>query len=75
IGQILSAAMMLKFSFSMNKEHDAIIMAVEKTLNQGYRTRDIFVDNTNQLELCSTSEIGSKIAENLDKEKLRGGGI
>ncbi|MBI5754536.1 3-isopropylmalate dehydrogenase, partial [Candidatus Peregrinibacteria bacterium] len=46
IGQILSAAMMLKFSFSMNKEHDAIIMAVEKTLNQGYRTRDIFVDNT-----------------------------
>lgn len=41
IGQILSAAMMLKFSFNMHKEHDVIVKAVEKVITDGYRTKDI----------------------------------
>lgn len=61
IGQILSAAMMLKFSFGMDKEHDAIIAAVEKTLAKGFRTGDIADGG----KFVSTSEMGNKIVENL----------
>jgi len=41
IAQILSAAMMLRFSFQLTKEADAIERAVEDTLAEGYRTKDI----------------------------------
>lgn len=65
IGQILSAAMMLKFSFGMGEAHDAIVMSVEKTLNEGFRTGDIADGG----KAVSTAEIGARIVEN-----LRGGG-
>ncbi len=68
IGQILSAAMMLKFSFGMNREHDAIVNAVEKTLMDGFRTGDIADGG----KFVSTNEMGTRIAENLVKELLRG---
>ncbi len=42
IAQILSAAMMLRYSFSMNDAADAVEKAVEAVLNDGYRTGDIF---------------------------------
>ena len=41
IGTILSAAMMLRFSFNMREEADAIESAVSKYLDAGYRTADI----------------------------------
>ncbi|MFV0497273.1 MAG: 3-isopropylmalate dehydrogenase [Candidatus Fimivivens sp.] len=41
IGTILSAAMLLRYSFDMNKEADAIESAVESVLNKGLRTSDI----------------------------------
>ncbi len=41
IAQILSAAMMLKYSFELHEEHDLIVSAVEKALADGYRTGDI----------------------------------
>ena len=41
IGTILSAAMMLRFSFDMPKEADAIEKAVSAYLDEGYRTADI----------------------------------
>ena len=41
IGTILSAAMMLRFSFDMPIEADAIENAVSKYLDAGYRTADI----------------------------------
>ncbi len=41
IATILSAAMMLKFSFNLKKEASYIEGAVNKTLNEGYRTIDI----------------------------------
>lgn len=41
LGTILSVAMMLRYSFDMPKEADAIELAVNKTLNDGYRTVDI----------------------------------
>ncbi len=44
IGTILSAAMMLRFSFDMSKEADAIENAVSAYLDAGYRTADIMSD-------------------------------
>jgi len=45
IGTILSAAMMLEHSFRMTDEAEAIRHAVEKTLDEGYGTRDIVIDS------------------------------
>ena len=41
IGTILSAAMMLRYSFDMTEEADAIESAVNAVLDAGYRTGDI----------------------------------
>ncbi|MBQ7339361.1 MAG: 3-isopropylmalate dehydrogenase [Clostridia bacterium] len=41
LGTILSVAMMLRYSFDMKEEADAIELAVNKTLDDGYRTGDI----------------------------------
>ena len=41
IATILSAAMMLRYSFDLDKEADAIEEAVKKVLADGFRTGDI----------------------------------
>lgn len=41
IAQILSAAMMLRFAFGLDKEAQTIERAVDKTIDAGYRTGDI----------------------------------
>ena len=41
IATILSAAMMLRYSFDLDKEADAIEQAVSQVLAEGYRTGDI----------------------------------
>ena len=41
IGTVMSAAMMLRYSFDMMEEADAIEAAVNKALDDGYRTPDI----------------------------------
>ena len=56
IGTILSAAMMLEYSFGLKKEAQAIEKAVEQAIDQGFGTKDI-CDNP-----LSTSEMGDKIA-------------
>ena len=60
IATILSAAMMLLYSFDLKKESDAIVNAVNKTLEQGFRTFDL--TRTSPL---STTEMTKKIIENL----------
>jgi 3-isopropylmalate dehydrogenase len=42
IGQIMSTALMLRFSFGLEREANAIELAVEDTLRAGYRTADIY---------------------------------
>ncbi len=49
IGTILSAAMMLRFSFDMPKEADAIESAVSAYLDAGYRTADIMSEGMMQV--------------------------
>ena len=65
IGTILSAAMMLRYSFNMEKEAEAIEKAVEKVLDKNYRTADIIQKENEKLKLVSCSEMGSLIADNI----------
>ena len=62
IGTILAAAMMLRFSFDMGKEADAIETAVSRVLDQGFRTGDIFSPGCQKI---GCSEMGRLIIENL----------
>lgn len=49
VGTILSAVMMLRFSFNMPKEADAIEAAVSAYLDAGYRTADIMSEGMTQV--------------------------
>ena len=64
IAQILSASMMLRYSFGMIDAADAVDAAVEKTLNQGCRTGDIFQDLEGEKKV-DTKEMGDAIIANL----------
>ena len=62
IATILSAAMMLRFSFDLDQEADAIEDAVRKVLADGYRTIDIMADGMTQV---GTVEMGKLICERI----------
>ncbi|MGD1832451.1 MAG: 3-isopropylmalate dehydrogenase [Sphaerochaetaceae bacterium] len=63
IATILSIAMMLRYTFSLPKEADAIETAVSGVLEQGYRTGDIYSEGTT---LVGTKKMGSLIAESIE---------
>jgi 3-isopropylmalate dehydrogenase len=63
IAQILSAAMMLQYSFGLDELARRIDRAVRRIISQGVRTRDIFSEGH---KLVGTAEMGAKILENLD---------
>ena len=60
IATILSAAMMLRYSFDLDKEADAVEDAVRQVLKDGYRTVDIMTDGCAKV---SCSEMGTLLAE------------
>ena len=60
IATILSAAMMLRYSFDLDKEADAVEAAVKSVIAEGYRTVDIMADGMKQV---STTQMGDLIAE------------
>ena len=64
IGTILSAAMMLRYSFDMDEEADAIENAVSAYLDAGYRTADIMSDGMTQV---GCEKCGDLVIENLRK--------
>ena len=57
---ILTAAMMLRYTFGLGQEADAIENAVKSVLDQGYRTPDLFAGEGT---LVGTAEMGRRIAE------------
>ena len=65
VGTILSAAMMLRFSFDMPREADAIENAVSAYLDAGYRTADIMSQGVTQV---GCRQCGQLIINNLRKE-------
>ena len=62
IGTILSAAMMLRFSFDMAEEADCIENAVSKVLDAGWRTGDIDSPGCTRV---GCTEMGALILKNL----------
>ena len=62
IATILSAAMMLRYSFDLNKEADSIEEAVKAVLKEGYRTGDIYTEGTVKV---GCNEMGSLISDRI----------
>lgn len=63
IATIASAAMMLSYAFQLDKEAEAIEQAIVKTLDLGYRTKDIQGPGA---RVVGTSEMGDAILRNLN---------
>ncbi len=62
IATIASAAMMLSYAFQLDKEAEAIDRAIVKTLDLGYRTKDI---QSPGARIVGTAEMGDAILRNL----------
>lgn len=68
IATILSAAMMLRYSFDLDEEADAIEAAVKKVLQDGYRTIDIMPQEECRrasVKQVGTAEMGDLIARGI----------
>ncbi len=62
IGTILSAAMMMRYSFDMKVEADAVEKAVDAVLTEGYRTADIMSPGGKQI---GCREMGDRILQHI----------
>lgn len=62
IATILSVAMMLRYSFDLEKEAKEIENAVTKVLDKGYRTKDIYIGKGN---IIGTKEMGDLICKEI----------
>ncbi len=62
IATVLSVAMMLRFSFDLDEEADAIENAVKAVLKEGYRTGDIYSEG---MKKVSCSEMGDEITKRI----------
>lgn len=62
IATILSASMMLRYSFDLDQEADEIDAAVKKVLQDGYRTGDIMSEGCKKV---GCKEMGSLITERI----------
>jgi 3-isopropylmalate dehydrogenase len=62
IAQILSAAMMLKYAFGLDKAYEEIFSAIDAVLEEGYRTGDIA---SGDVKVVGTAEMGDLIAAKL----------
>ena len=62
IATILSAAMMLRYSFDLDQEALAVETAVQQVLTEGFRTSDIMAEGCTQV---GTEEMGRLICERI----------
>jgi len=67
LAMILSVAMRFKYSFAKTEYFNLINKVVNKILNSGYRTKDIFMKND---KLISTQEMGDLVIKELNNEKI-----
>jgi len=65
IATIASASMMLRYALGENDAADRIDAAIKRALSEGYRTQDLAQFDAK--EICSTSEMGSIIANFIEK--------
>jgi 3-isopropylmalate dehydrogenase len=62
IAQILSAALMLQYSFELRDAHNAILKAISKAIADGNRTGDIFNPAESSAKKVGTRAMGDAIA-------------
>ncbi|PAV30902.1 3-isopropylmalate dehydrogenase [Virgibacillus profundi] len=67
LGMILSAAMMLKYSFGMEEEAEEIEEAVQESLEQGYHTPDLQIKGGKQV---GTKELTEIVVDNLTTKSV-----
>ena len=70
IATILSAAMLLRYSFDLDQEADAVELAVKQVLTEGYRTIDIMPqeeEKKDSVTQVGTVEMGNLIAGKIEK--------
>ncbi|MCM1145840.1 MAG: 3-isopropylmalate dehydrogenase [Blautia sp.] len=63
IATVLSAAMMLRYSFDLDKEADAIENAVKQVLKEGYRTSDIMSEGCKKV---GCKQMGELLAQRIN---------
>ncbi len=63
IATIASASMMLRYSLQQEKAADCVDYAIQATLKEGYRTKDIA--SFGAKKICNTQELGSIIAQKI----------
>ena len=65
LATILSAAMMLRYSFGLAEEAEAVETAVKSALGAGVRTRDIAGERGNNLTIVGTVGMGDAVSERI----------
>ena len=65
LASILSAALLLDISFGLKEEADTIIKAIEQTLKEGYRTRDIADAATAHEKILGTDVMGNVVCNQI----------
>ena len=70
LASILSAALLLDISFGLKDESASVIKAVERTLKEGYRTRDIADAGTAQEKILGTEVMGNMVSNQLRISQL-----
>jgi 3-isopropylmalate dehydrogenase len=66
-GMIMSAAMMLKYSFHMHQESEAVEKALQETFNAGYRTGDM---KTGKFQHVSCSQLIDQIVYRIEEDAV-----
>jgi len=66
IATVLSCAMMLRYTFDLTSEAEAMERAVSEVLAAGYRTKDIYTDGT---KLVGTRKMGDLLTEAVKNQK------
>ncbi|GGD57910.1 3-isopropylmalate dehydrogenase [Lacimicrobium alkaliphilum] len=67
VAQILSAAMLLRYSLKLTAAADAIEMAVQHALKEGVVTAELLPESQRS-EACSTAEVGDYIANKIKEQ-------
>lgn len=65
LASILSAALLLDISFGLKEEAGTIIKAIEQTLKEGYRTRDIADASTAHEKILGTDVMGNVVCNQI----------
>ena len=67
LGAILTAALVLRHSAGLEAEAKAIETAVQRVLEEGFRTPDLARGNTTDFTVLSTTEMGKQVRETVSE--------